>query len=53
MRQRIPESDCWQDHATECPNCKQLVMQREEHFKTANLTDPSWWDCDWKNAADD
>ena len=43
---KLPTQDDWKDHAFDCPNCKEPVLSENEHFNSATVIDPSYWDCD-------
>ena len=52
-RGRTPEDDRWQDHATPCLNCKEPVLDVNEHYNDPTMTDPGWWACDMVDEEED
>ena len=45
---RIPPDDDWRDHTIPCPNCDEPVLAEHEHYVSASMIDPGWWQCDAK-----
>lgn len=43
---RLPIGDDWKDHAVDCPNCKEPMLDLDEHHVQSTIWEPGYWKCD-------